>query len=291
MGNAAERLAGAPISWGVCEVPGWGAMLPPKRVLSEMRDLGLRATELGPVGYLGDDPQSIRRLLDRFSLAAVGGFVPLVLHDPAARSAAERDALRAAQLLQGAGAAFFVTAIVVDAQWSPPFRLNGAQWDAVAAGLGRVDEICAAHGLRQVVHPHVGTLVESGDDIAELSSKADVRWCLDTGHLSIGGVDPVRFATDHAERVDLVHLKDVDLALARRVRGRELSLLEGTRAGLFRSLGEGDVNVGAAVEALEQGGYAGWYVLEQDTTIGEDAAAEATPAADVQVSIDYLRKL
>jgi inosose dehydratase len=75
----ADRLAGAPISWGVCEVPGWGATLPPVRVLREMRELGLRATELGPVGYLGREASEVRGLLESFDLEAVGGFVPLVL--------------------------------------------------------------------------------------------------------------------------------------------------------------------------------------------------------------------
>src|SRR5919201_5718379 len=76
-----RKLAGAPISWGVCEIPGWGRMLPPARVLAEMASLGLAATELGPVGYLPADPAEIRALLDRHGLGLVGAFVPLVLHE------------------------------------------------------------------------------------------------------------------------------------------------------------------------------------------------------------------
>ena len=53
------RVAAAPISWGVCEVPGWGLMLPPERVLAEMAALGFKATELGPVGYLPLDPSAL----------------------------------------------------------------------------------------------------------------------------------------------------------------------------------------------------------------------------------------
>src|SRR5688500_20148811 len=86
-----RRLAGAPISWGVCEVPGWGRQLPPERVLAEMAGLGLTATELGPLGYLPLEPDALRARLDAHGLALVGGFVPLVLHEPAAG-----DALRTA---------------------------------------------------------------------------------------------------------------------------------------------------------------------------------------------------
>ncbi len=288
-GGVEERLAGAPISWGVCEVPGWGIMLPRERVLSEMRELGLKATELGALGYLGDQPGEIQALLSQSSLGAVGGFVPLTLHDPAKRAKAEQDAERAARLLGGAGGSYFVTAVVVDEAWSTPFELDARQWDEVAAQLALVDQVCARHNLRQVLHPHVGTLVERAEHVQEVLSRSDVSWCLDTGHLAIGGVGPVSFATDHADRVQLVHLKDVDLSLAPAVLRHEMSLLDATRSGLFRALGQGNVDVAAVVAALEGRGYAGWYVLEQDTTIEGADAGSANPSADVKLSIDYLR--
>src|SRR3954454_24077333 len=77
------RLAGAPISWGVCEVPGWGLQLPPERVFAEMVELGLKATELGPLGWLAPDGKLARQMLDRFGLQLVGGFVPVVVHETA----------------------------------------------------------------------------------------------------------------------------------------------------------------------------------------------------------------
>ncbi|HEY5273099.1 MAG TPA: sugar phosphate isomerase/epimerase [Acidimicrobiales bacterium] len=287
-----ERLAGAPISWGVCEVPGWGSTLPPTRVLSDMRDLRLRATELGPVGYLGEDPSEIRDLLASFGLVAEGGFVPLVLHDPSVRSAMERATERAADLLQGSGATNFVTAVVADEQWGRRAPLDSAEWEELCNGLALVEDICAAHGLQQVLHPHIGTLVESADDVRRALEGSSVSWCLDSGHLALGGTDPVEFATAHADRVGLVHLKDVREPLAARVRSGELSLLEATRAGVFCSLGRGDVAVGATVRALERAGYAGWYVLEQDITIDPGLRPEmVTPLADVRASIEYLERL
>ncbi len=77
-----QRLAGAPISWGVCEVPGWGVELAPRRVLAEMRECGLRATELGSDGYLPADPSELKDLCAEYELTMIGGFVPLVLHEP-----------------------------------------------------------------------------------------------------------------------------------------------------------------------------------------------------------------
>ena len=77
------RVAGAPIAWGVCEVPGWGYQLPAGRVLAEMRAVGLMATEFGPAGYLPSDPGQRSALLADYGLSAAGGFVPVVLHEPA----------------------------------------------------------------------------------------------------------------------------------------------------------------------------------------------------------------
>src|SRR5215211_7096229 len=111
---AARRLAGAPISWGVCEVPGWGRQLPPERVLAEMAGLGLEATELGPIGYLPFEPAALRAQLATHGLSLVGGFVPLVLHEPDAG-----DALRAldaiAATYAAAGAGVVVAAVIADA--------------------------------------------------------------------------------------------------------------------------------------------------------------------------------
>ncbi len=88
MSTAQCKIAGAPISWGVCEVPGWGYQLPADRVLNEMREIGLAATELGPEGFLPAEPEAMTDVLSRHRLHAIGGFTPLLLHRP------EHDPLR-----------------------------------------------------------------------------------------------------------------------------------------------------------------------------------------------------
>src|SRR2546430_3544187 len=80
------KLAGAPISWGVCEVPDWGLQLAPDRVLADMRALGLRATEAGPPGFLPADPAMARALLDSCGLRLIGGFLPPGLPENARRA-------------------------------------------------------------------------------------------------------------------------------------------------------------------------------------------------------------
>ena len=283
-----EDLAGAPISWGVCEVPGWGRQLPPERVLGEMSALGLGATELGPAGWLPTDPGRLADLLARHDLRLVGGFVPFVLHT-ADFEPARAEAERMAALLAAAGAGVLCAAVVADAAWSAPFALDVPQWRRLTEHLARLDEIVAGHGLALAVHPHAGTLLEAAADVGRLLADSEVGICLDTGHLVIGGADPAAIAREHPDRIAHVHLKDVDDAVARRLRAGELGLMGAVQAGLFLPLGAGDAGIVEVIRALEANGYEGRLVLEQDTAItGQEPPVGSGPVLDVKRSIEFL---
>jgi inosose dehydratase len=272
----------------VCEVPGWGLQLPPERVLAEMAQLGLTATELGAQGWLPLDGAALRRQLDRHGLRLVGGFVPLVAHE-ADLGPARADARRAARQLADGGADVFVAALVQDAAWSRPVPLDDDGWKRAGANLRELADLVAEHGLTLVFHPHAGTLAETARDVERALAHTDVPWCLDTGHLLIGGVDPAQFLRDHGDRVGHVHLKDVDASLAERVRRGELSLVRAVQNGLFRPLGEGDARIDEVVRLLDAVGYERWLVLEQDLAItGPEPPVDGGPALDVRRSIEFL---
>jgi inosose dehydratase len=269
-------------------VPGWGVMPSPEAVLSEMAALGLRGTELGPAGFLPPDPATLDALLSRHGLALVGGFVPLVLHERRVDEAIE-EARRAMRLMSEAGGEMLVIAAVQDAQWSAPQHLDDEAWRRLGHHLSAVSSLASEYGMAVALHPHVGTLIETADQVDRALEVVEVGWCLDTGHLLIGGVDPVQFARRHGERVVHVHLKDVDAALAADVRTERRSLLDATRNGLFRALGEGDAQVAEVMEALEAHGYDGWFVLEQDTAItGDEPTVAGGPMRDARQSIAFL---
>jgi inosose dehydratase len=288
---ANRRVAAAPISWGVCEVPGWGLQMPSERVLQEIAELGFEATELGPIGWLPLEPVALRAQLDRYGLRLVGGFVPLVLHERDLGST-RAEAERIARVLAAAGAEMFVAAVVMDAGWAPPAPLDDAAWRRLTGHLEEIQELVAEIGLQLVLHPHAGTLVEREEEIERVLAATQVTLCLDTGHLSIAGVDPVEFTRRHIERIAHVHLKDVDFGLAERFRSGELTLVEATQGGLFRPLGQGDAAIAEVVELLERKGYERWLVLEQDTAItGEEPPVGRGPVLDVQASVAYLNEL
>jgi inosose dehydratase len=286
----ADRIAGAPISWGVCEVPGWGYQLEPDAVLRQMRQLGLAATEFGPDGFLPEDPQAKVATLAGYGLKAVGQFVPVVLHD--AGTDPLPDVERAMEGLVAARASTVVIAAATgqDGYDDRPV-LDDSGWSTLLGNLDRITDAAAARGLVATLHPHVGTMVESGEETARVLAGSRIGLCLDTGHLLIGGGDPVAVAQQHPGRIAHTHLKDVRLDWAKRVQSGEATYTEAVAGGMYVPLGEGDVDIRAIVAALEGNGYAGWYVLEQDTILAGAPAAGgggADPVADVRASIEHL---
>jgi inosose dehydratase len=283
------RIAGAPISWGVCEVPGWGHQLPADRVLREMGDLGLVATEFGPDGFLPAGPAELGAVLATAGLRAVGGFVPAVLHQrahdplPALRQAARRFAEAGADTL-------VLAADSGGTGYDSRPVLDEPGWRTLLDRLAAVAGIAAGCGLTAALHPHVGTMIERADEVRRVLAESELPLCLDTGHLMIGGLDPAELAARVPDRIAHVHLKDVDAGLADRVRAGELGYRAAVRAGLYRPLGAGDVAIDAIVRDLDRAGYPGWYVLEQDTILDGPPAGEG-PITDVRASVRYLRSL
>jgi inosose dehydratase len=281
-----SRVAAAPISWGVCEVPNWGYQLAPATVLGEMHSLGLAATEFGPAGFLADEPAAKAEQLASYGMKAVGGFLPVLLHDASHDPLPEVDAFIDGCLAAGAGVVVLAAFTGVDGYDARPV-LDDAGWSVMLANLDRIDERASARGVVACVHPHVGTMVETGAETERVLAGSRIGLCVDTGHLLVGGADPVALTARHPERVVHVHLKDVDADLAGQVVDGTLPFGEAVRLGMFRPLGDGDVDIAAMVRVLESAGYQGWYVLEQDVKLPAPPDDEG-PAADVRKSLAYL---
>ncbi|OCB53793.1 inosose dehydratase [Mycobacterium vulneris] len=287
--SATIKIAGAPISWGVCEVPGWGFQLDPERVLTEMHGAGLSATELGPDGFLPADTTELTDLLAGHQLSCVGGFVPVVLHDaghdPADDLAGPLTSLRAA----GAGVVVLAAATGAEGYDSRP-ELDDDQWSTLLANLDRLSGIAFEAGLLAVLHPHVGTMVETRDDVDRVLSGSTIPLCLDTGHLLIGGTDPLELAKAVPHRIKHTHLKDVDAALAAKVQSGEVTYTDAVRAGMYTALGTGDIDIAGIVSVLRDNGFDGWFVMEQDTIL-DGAPVGDGPLADVRTSVAYLQSV
>ncbi|RZU15852.1 inosose dehydratase [Kribbella rubisoli] len=289
MTDLAARIAGAPISWGVCEVPGWGWQYDAATVLAEMRDAGLAATEFGPDGFLPEDPAEKAKTLADVGLRAVGGFVPVVLHDPS-----YDPAPAVATALEGFVAAGATTLVLAAATGQEGYDdrpvLDETGWNTLLGNLDKLSAAAAASGVLATIHPHVGTMVENSDDVERVLGGSSIGLTLDTGHLLIGGVDPVALAVKHTDRIRHTHLKDVDAAWAARVQAGSVSYTDAVRQGMYRPLGAGDIDIATIVGTLEKSGYDGWYVLEQDTILPARPTDDG-PVVDVRASIDHLQAI
>lgn len=289
MGTLKINIAGAPISWGVCEVPNWGHQMEPSRVLREMSELGLGATEFGPDGFLPMQPELKASILKEHNMIAVGGFVPVVLHradhDPVPAVKKELESYKAA----GAKVLVLAANSGIDGYDAKLPVLTDDDWQILFNNLNRLQQIAAEVGVKAVLHPHVGTMIETQDHVMRVVAGSTIPFCLDTGHMIIGGTDPVAFAQNHAGRVAHSHLKDVDLSWAKKVQNNELSYYDAVVQGMYRPLGQGDVDIRAIVRSLIKSGYTGWFVLEQDNVITAEPGINQGPMADAKASVEFLR--
>ena len=285
------RIAGAPVSWGVIEIPDWGYQMPAERVLREAASLGLAAVEAGPEGLLPSDPAEVSEVLAGYGLSLVGGFVPAVLHEPSLREGELALVERRAKFFGAAGADVLVLAATTGSEsYEQVAELDEGAWRELFESLKAVDEVCARHGVAATLHHHYGTVIERDDQLQRFLEGSEMGLCLDTGHLVMGGSDPVEIAELAGNRVNHVHLKDVDRDVAGRVAARELSFKEGASQGAFRPLGDGDVDVGAVIDRLERSRFRGWYVLEQDTVVEPEPPEGEGPVANVRKSLQFLKE-
>ncbi|MDQ3362568.1 MAG: sugar phosphate isomerase/epimerase, partial [Actinomycetota bacterium] len=161
MSTSASRVAGAPISWGVNEVPGWGHQMNAERVLGEAASLGLSAVEAGPESFLPADPADASRLLSAHGLRLVGGFVPVVLHEAEAREKELASVERQAGMFSAIGADVLIVAASTGREdYEGTAELDEDSWVKLLGTLAAVEEIGARNGLTVAVHPHFGTVIE-----------------------------------------------------------------------------------------------------------------------------------
>lgn len=292
------RVGNAPISWGVCEIPGWGPQLPYQRVLAEMARAGYEGTELGPLGYMPADPRVVGEALEENGLVMAASFVPVDLRAPG-RLEEEKEAVRSvAALLQALGARH-----ILIADGGDPLRMGIAgrvaetrahgltqeQWRYLAHSFEELARLCHEYELELCVHSHGGSYIENPDEIDRLCDLTDaslVKLCLDTGHIAFGGGDPLEVAKKYAERIGHVHLKDIRLDhLARCLAGGK-DYVQAAQADVFVPLGEGDVDIPSIFAALMAADYAGWVIVEQDRVLREDEDSLAAPIA----SRSYLKE-
>ena len=295
------RIANAPCSWGVIEgIEGDRAGY--VRVIDEMQETGYAGTELGDWGFMPTDPDELRAELDARGLALVGSWVSVKLHDAGCHAQSIADAVRTATQLARVGGPEAVVVLGND-PYGDPLRtriagrvrpgdgMSDEQWAVFAAGANALARrVMDEAGIRTVMHQHIGTLVETEAEARRLFAMTDpsvLGLCLDTGHWTFGaGGDPVAAVRELRDRVWHVHFKDCDPAVMAASREHEWSGPESVGHGVFCELGRGCVDFPGMLAALEEIGYGGWVVVEQDVLPGM-----GTPRESAGRNRQYLRSI
>jgi inosose dehydratase len=260
-------------------------MAPPAdatRVLDEIAASGFSGTELGDWGFMPTEPGPLRELLQARGLEMVGAFVPVPLARPREAEVGVETAVRTAELLAAISPDAFI--VLADDNGSDPTRvaragriraehgLDEARMDQAAAIADRV--AAAVHsqaGLRTVFHHHAAGYIETPAEtvaLLERTSPHHLGLCLDTGHWTFGGGDPVAALSELGDRVWHVHFKDCHPDITGHVHASEADYFSAVRQGVFCELGQGSVDFPALVEVLKRREYDGWIVVEQDVLPG-----------------------
>jgi inosose dehydratase len=297
-------IASAPCSFGVDEVMVDDSWMPgPDEMLDWMLGIGYLGTELGPPGFLGSGTAA-RERLERRGLQLVGAFLPQHFSRDD-RAPADREWLREQLTLlreatpEGSDP-LAVLAEAIDEpdrlRWSgrteqhPEAQLDGARFRSMMDNMHRAGELARSMGFRAVIHPHAGTYLETDAEIERMVEGLDaslVGLCLDTGHFRYGGADPARRVRDYRSVLQHVHIKDCHTQVLDDVRAEGGDLYTALVRGVFTELGNGDSGIDEVVRALEEVGYEGWLVIEQDQFLRESVTRNALVSAQRR-NLEYL---
>jgi inosose dehydratase len=273
-------VANAPVSYGAFELTvGIDPNVPDGlHVLDEVAGAGYAGIDLGPVGYLGAGPELGERLAAR-RLGLAGAYLELPYTD--------HDALRRA--VPGLDDMLDLFDAVAPSRVGPPPRptladagsearrsrpgraatdlgagLDAEGWRRFANGLAEIVTRCRDRGYEPTFHHETGTYVEAPWEIERVLELTDVGLCLDTGHLLIGGGDPVAAVRDWGSRINQVHLKDARRSIMAGIVGDAAPVTDIWSREAFPALGQGDLDADGVLDALHAIGYRGWLVVEQD---------------------------
>lgn len=287
------RWGVSPIAWANDDMTELGGDTTLDALLTDVKEIGFDGVELG--NKFPRDAATLKPIMADYGLDVVGGWYSsnLLVHDAAAEIAAMSKHL---ELLKAMGSSVFILAETSNAvhgdRWGS--RLDSApvlaagDWKQFGERLNAVATHINDQGMRFAYHHHLGTVVESNDDLNRFfdATGDHVGLVLDTGHAVYGGVDPIAVVNTRPERVSHVHCKDVRASRHAEFYANGTSFLNGVVGGMFTTPGDGDYDYPAFMAALKAMDYSGWIVIE-----AEQDPAVADPREYSQLGLNTLKRL
>ena len=272
------RYGTNPIAWANDDDQTIGAHIPTEQILEEAgRVIGFDGIENGH--RWPDDPQALKDLLGRYGLAFISGWYSTTLLTGSVEDEIASVQPHLAKLKANDCRVCIVCECSNTVHGNPDApvndrpRLAAGDMAAFGAKIEAFAQYLASQGITLAYHHHMGTVVESPEDIdAFMAATGPATHLLfDAGHCAFGGGDPVAVLRRHAARVAHFHAKNIRRAVTQQVRKENLSFLQGVLAGAFTVPGdpEGAIDFVPLLRILADAGYDGWLVIEaeQDPTV------------------------
>ena len=291
------KIGNAPCSWGVefaddPRNPSW------TRVLDECKAAGYDGIELGPIGFMPEDPASLGDAMAKRGLQLIGGVVFRPFHDAGKWDELKDAANRTCKSLKAHGAQHLVLIDSISPRRAPTAgrpdeaeQMSKSEWDGFASRFRDIAKMGSEDfGLTVSLHPHAAGFMDFEKEVERLLGDVDpklLKLCLDTGHSHYAGFDPVAFMKRHRDRLAYVHFKDIDPAVKADVVAKRTDFYTACGQGIFCNLGKGMTDFKAVRKLLLDMGYDGWCTVEQDC----DPAGPTSPVDDARANCDYLRSM
>ncbi|OED43491.1 myo-inositol catabolism protein [Chromatiales bacterium (ex Bugula neritina AB1)] len=291
------RIGNAPCSWGVefaqdDRNPDW------QTVLKECSDAGYTGIELGPVGFMPEDPVQLADALAEHSLELIGGVVFRAFHDKNQWDDVLDGAKRTCQALKAHGASHFVLIDSISPRRAPTAgraseaaQMDSSEWQGYRERIETVAKIGRdEYGLIPEIHPHAGGFMDFEPEVEKLLQEVDadlLKICIDTGHCTYAGFDPVAFMKRHMDRITYVHFKNTDARVKAEVIANRTGFYDACGQGIFCHLAQGEVDFQQVRQLLLDSGYEGWCTIEQDC----DPTLDPDPLGDARINREYLQSI
>lgn len=305
------KVGNAPCSWGTLEFEGLDSNpIGYAQMLDELVETGYTATELGDWGFMPTEPQALQNEILKRSLTMLGAYVQVAFKYPSAHSPGQEEVLKVARLLNASTPNFRPYLILADDNAGDPVRnrfggratpeigLTAAEWKGFTKGVQDIARAVREEtGLPVLFHHHTAGYVETPTEIdcfLENTDPALVNLVFDTGHYvfsagehglgSDGNLKPV--LERYAGRISYVHFKDCEPNIAARSRRENWDYLTSLKNGVFCELGKGCVDFPGVVSWLNNSGYQGWVLVEQDVLPGMGTPKESAQRKRIESGDD-----
>jgi len=288
------KIGNAPCSWGV-EFANDPRNPPWTRVLDECKAAGYGGIELGPIGFMPEDPSVLGDALRERELELIGGVVFRAFHDPAHWDDLKQAAVRTCKALRAHGAQHLVLIDSISPQRAPTAgrpgeaaQMDAAEWKGFVQRISDISRMGRdQHGLTVSLHPHAAGFADFEPEVERLLGEIEpslLRLCLDTGHSHYAGFDPVAVMRRHMGRLAYVHFKDIDPVVRANAVANRQDFYKACAERIFCNLGEGMTDFKAVRRLLLDCGYSGWCTVEQDC----DPAGTTSPLNDARINREFL---